>query len=235
MDFTDGSVLTEIELDTATLQLLYIIQEALDDAAGSMQLSIDQDAWDARGFPITNVGDPTGPTDALTLGYYNDTLLPDVHEYVNGSIKALRDYTDARFDALETDYTGILYRIEQAIKQFDELAGVFGEDLERLQETLDIARAYAENALYYFNNTRRFMHCGPWRDGGGYVPYNMVEYLGSTWMLKEGDADGLIPPPDDCWQLIAKAAKDFFINRLDGGHAATEFIVFIDGGDAANE
>lgn len=72
---------------------------------------------------------------------------------------------------------------------------------------------------------------GTWRDGGVYDLYDVVEYMGSSYVLLEGD--GLVPPPDeDHWQLVAAAGRDFFMSMLDGGRADTEYAVFVSGGGA---
>jgi hypothetical protein len=85
-DFWDGTILSERELDKASLQLLYLTQEALDDASEKIGLGSTLDYIDAKGFPIRDVGDPTGPTDAIPLRYYNDVLYPVVQEYVTSFV-----------------------------------------------------------------------------------------------------------------------------------------------------
>lgn len=70
---------------------------------------------------------------------------------------------------------------------------------------------------------------GAWQDGGGYDPYDVVEYQGSSYVLMDGD--GLVPPPDPAyWQVLASAGKDFFMSILDGGRPDTEYAVFVSGG-----
>ncbi len=92
-------------------------------------------------------------------------------------------------------------------------------------------QALVEEALLNPPDSRMPVFKGEWRDGGGYEPYDVVEYLGSSYILLEGD--GLIPPPTEpYWQLIAKAGRDFFMSQLHGGHADTAFTVFVSGGAA---
>jgi hypothetical protein len=67
VDFTDGSILLERDLDTLVLYNLYISQEAIDQA----QLGIQQNAlgqWDAENLNIVNLADGVEPGDAINKG-----------------------------------------------------------------------------------------------------------------------------------------------------------------------
>ena len=57
VDFVDGSTLTAGDLDTAVLQLFYVIQEANDVAALGIQRT--PQGQDAKNQQIINVSDPT--------------------------------------------------------------------------------------------------------------------------------------------------------------------------------
>lgn len=64
VDFTDGSVLLESQLDLVTLFNLFCAQEAQDAAEGSM-VENSQNAYDAQGKRIVNVGNPVDDTDVV--------------------------------------------------------------------------------------------------------------------------------------------------------------------------
>lgn len=66
MDYVDGSILTEHDLDLADTQLLFLIQEAVDELADAMIYDHIKDAWDAGGKRITNLGEAIEDTDAVT-------------------------------------------------------------------------------------------------------------------------------------------------------------------------
>lgn len=66
VDFSDGSTLTESDLDMENLQLLYIVQESLDEAQMKLGLGTDFN-WNAFGKRITNLADPVGTLDAVNL------------------------------------------------------------------------------------------------------------------------------------------------------------------------
>ena len=79
-DFQDGSVLTESDLDTAALGLLYISQEA-EDSATTDAMRMDQldEQWDGESKRIKRVNSPSSETDAATKGYVDGlSLYPGV-------------------------------------------------------------------------------------------------------------------------------------------------------------
>lgn len=91
--FRDASTLTESDLNTENTQLLYILQEVIDDN----QSRLGQDFfnnWNALGKRITNVGAPQLGTDAATLGwvegYTASLVLTGVGSPVVGNISAIR-------------------------------------------------------------------------------------------------------------------------------------------------
>ena len=63
--FTDGSVLVEEDLNLADLQLLHIVQEAVDLAGTSLGLT-DDGSLSAAGRRISSVGDPENDQDVVT-------------------------------------------------------------------------------------------------------------------------------------------------------------------------
>ena len=70
VDFENGSILTASDLDNSALQLLYLIQEGLDEAKEfCLRLNAMLTAWDAVGLKITNVAAPTLSTDAANKAY----------------------------------------------------------------------------------------------------------------------------------------------------------------------
>ena len=112
VDFTDSSTLSETDLDTSAVQLLYIAQEAFEtDITGSLatdyiKYSAALVGWDAAVKKIVRVVDPTADQDAATKKYVDDTALQlSAGEYDAGSlpINNVEDPTDLQ-DAATKNY-----------------------------------------------------------------------------------------------------------------------------------
>lgn len=73
VDFTDGSILLEADLDKSFLQQLYIAQEVVDAVENSVTLASDG-TYDAGGKRISNLADPVADQDAATKSYADATV-----------------------------------------------------------------------------------------------------------------------------------------------------------------
>jgi hypothetical protein len=69
VDFVNGSVLTESELDRAYLHNRYLNEEIAELNDSSLQIEAGGTDWDARNKKIKNVATPTLTTDATTKDY----------------------------------------------------------------------------------------------------------------------------------------------------------------------
>ena len=74
VDFTDGSVLTEADLDQSADQNFFLSQETKDDGLSTIQLT-NADVFDALSKRIINVANPTGNNDAVNKTYLENTWL----------------------------------------------------------------------------------------------------------------------------------------------------------------
>jgi hypothetical protein len=84
VDFDDGSILTASDLDNSALQLLYLVQEGLDEAKEfSLRLNDMLTAWDAVGLKITNVATPTLSTDAANKAYVDSAAFGSISGAAN--------------------------------------------------------------------------------------------------------------------------------------------------------
>ena len=75
VDYADGSVLKENDLDTDSFQGFYMGQEAIDDANDRILLDSADFQWDAQSKRIKSVADPTAAQDAVTKNYLENTWL----------------------------------------------------------------------------------------------------------------------------------------------------------------
>ncbi|AGE60567.1 tail fiber protein [Pelagibacter phage HTVC011P] len=76
VDFQDGSVLTEAELDMSANQNFYAVQEITDDQSNNLGLTT-ADVYDANNKRIINVADPVDNTDAVNKQFIS-TNLPNI-------------------------------------------------------------------------------------------------------------------------------------------------------------
>jgi hypothetical protein len=98
VDFVNGSVLTESELDRAYLHNRYLSEEISELNDASLQREPGTNNWDAKGNRIINVGTPTAASDATTKTYVDQTistaitgtgLTPDFNKFTgNGTTTA---------------------------------------------------------------------------------------------------------------------------------------------------
>jgi hypothetical protein len=75
VNFNNGSVLTEADLDNMAKGLLHITQEAEDTGSGALGPSVDFVSWDAKNKKIINLVAPTNEKDAANKGYVDGLTL----------------------------------------------------------------------------------------------------------------------------------------------------------------
>lgn len=75
VEWQDGSRLVSRDMTIFELQILHLTQEA-EDRIKDVCLSADptEQAWDMKGYRLTNVGDPEADTDAVTVRYMTQTV-----------------------------------------------------------------------------------------------------------------------------------------------------------------
>lgn len=97
VDFTDGSVLVESDLDLANLQLLHVVQEAYDLSGVTLALREDG-SLTASGRRITGVGAPVQPSDVVTLEYAEQGMTSQLAAAMDAA-SAARQHEDGALDA----------------------------------------------------------------------------------------------------------------------------------------
>jgi hypothetical protein len=155
VDFVNGSVLTESELDRAYLHNRYLAEEIGELNDSSLQRVPGSDNWDAQGKRITNVGTPTASADATTKTYVDST----VSSALTG-IGLTPDFSKLQGDGSKTDFSltfntnsisssAILVTINGEVQDPDDYTIVGGDNEIRfttppanLSEILVIERGY---------------------------------------------------------------------------------------------
>ena len=77
VDYQDGSVLGEQDMDASVAQALYISQETKDATTALIQLQTN-DKYDVQGKVLENVGDPVSAQDAVTKEYIDNQIDPKI-------------------------------------------------------------------------------------------------------------------------------------------------------------
>ena len=88
VDYADGSVLKENDLDTDSTQAFMMGQEAIDDANDRIKLDSTDFQWDAQSKRVKNVADPTAAQDAATKNYLENTWLSDANKTALTTVNA---------------------------------------------------------------------------------------------------------------------------------------------------
>ena len=84
VNFVDGSVLLEADLDTLALFSLYAAQESIDEANKAIKLNLTGN-WEAQGNRISNIADPSSLQDAVTKNYFENVYTPQLDAKVVAS------------------------------------------------------------------------------------------------------------------------------------------------------
>ena len=79
VDFQDGSVLSEADLDRSADQNFYVAQEITDDSVNKITLDTD-DKFDAQSKVIKNVANPVNTNDAVNKTYLENTWLSSANK-----------------------------------------------------------------------------------------------------------------------------------------------------------
>ena len=101
VDFQNGSVLTESELDRGYLHGFYLFQETAEGSGGELLFKKDGVSYDAEGNKIINLGTPGASTDAANKGYVDQTIDDSIALGGSPAIVSLGGYN-------VTDITGSL-------------------------------------------------------------------------------------------------------------------------------
>ena len=164
VDFIDGSVLCENELDLADTQFLFLLQELADEVDDALKYDKRKDAFDAFGKRITNLADPILDSDAVTYG-----LLKRVKAELERLIRELEDRVNRKIEDLRVDMLARIRELKDAIDKLNntncdaalvELKAYLDTELDKLEASL---RAIIAQAVTQHNKLKEIQ--------GGFPPY----------------------------------------------------------------
>lgn len=153
VDFVDGSVLTETDLDLANLQTFYIVQEAIDIAGGTLELLSDG-SYGAGGRRIKELGNPIENRDAVTKEWAETAMSSQLSQATAEKALAVaaRVAAEAARDAAAGSASGAASSASTATTQ----AGLADSSRAAAQAARDAALAYRDAALTYRNEAQGF-------------------------------------------------------------------------------
>ncbi len=86
VDFENGSVLTEVELDRAYLHNLYLNEEIEEGSGKNTMTKNDDGNYDGDKARIVDVADPVDPQDAVTKNYADTTFVDVAGDTMTGNL-----------------------------------------------------------------------------------------------------------------------------------------------------
>lgn len=141
VDFQNGTVFTESEIDLSTLQMLYIVQETYDAQTNILQTD-ERGHFDGKGNIISNIADPIAPQDVATVHWVETTPKTNIAEAIAAKkdAKTYRDETakirDETKDIQDNTASICIQNVAAAAAEAD-----------RAKNEADRARTEAEAAL----------------------------------------------------------------------------------------
>jgi hypothetical protein len=88
VDFSDGSILREADLDILAVFATYVSQETFDRADASLGFDIADGKWNATSYRIKNVLDPVDPQDAVTKYWSESALTSQLNQATSQAVSA---------------------------------------------------------------------------------------------------------------------------------------------------
>lgn len=206
VDWTDGTVLTEVDMDLNTLFSLFTAQEAQDGVEASIKQNAEGE-WDGQGRATTNFADPTENTGLVTKGYFDTIYTPQLESLVTEATtqasNAASSASASQASAVASDNSADL---AAAI-----LATFKGQYLGPLASdpTVDANGDPVGIGDLYFNTT----------------DFAMQVYTGTVWANAGSTIQGTINKSDT--PVIATAGQTTF--TIDGGYEPGYILVYLNG------
>lgn len=160
VDFNDGSVLTEKNLDTSSLQVFFLTQEAFDIAGGTMAIT-DDGSYSAGNRRISFAADPVGAQDVATKNWAETALSSQLAIAVAAKDAAVAAALAADLDADATAADRVVTAADRAVVTAERVTTVAAKVDAQTAKTAaeaarDLALAYRDTTLGYRNAAEGF-------------------------------------------------------------------------------
>jgi hypothetical protein len=144
VDYANGSVLGENELDATALQSLFAAQEVADSLEGAITQN-DFLQWDALGLPIINLGDPrpAEELDAMNQGTFEEVAVEAIAAKNTAVAAAATATTQA---GIATTQAGLAATAKTAAELAETNAELAETNAETAEVNAELAETNAETA-----------------------------------------------------------------------------------------
>ena len=192
VDFHDGSVLSEEDLDQNTRQLLFVAQEAYDALEGSPTIDNDN-KWDMRGLPVKNVGPAEDPDDAVTYRQYSTDMLPTLQDLQQKTAQSEADAKASEVAAAQSRDAAATSQAAAKDSEADAKASkeAAAESARQAEDWTERAKAWAESPTPPDPDDPESKSAKEWaKAASDTVPIATPSIAGKV-MPQTGDEDGL--------------------------------------------
>lgn len=192
VDFHDGSVLSEEDLDQNTRQLLFVAQEAYDALEGSPTIDNDN-KWDMRGLPIKNVGPAEDPDDAVNYRQYSTDMLPTLQDLQQKTAQSEANAKASEVAAAQSRQAAATSQTAAKGSEVNAKASevAAAESARQAEDWTERAKAWAESPTPPDPDDPESKSAKEWaKAASDTVPIATPSIAGKV-MPQTGDADGL--------------------------------------------
>jgi hypothetical protein len=153
VDFVDGSVLAETDLDLSATQTFFIVQEAIDIAGGTLELKASG-SYGAAGRRIEDLAGPINPSDAVTKSWAETEMSSQLSQALSAmhAAQAARNAAQASQAAAASSASAAAGSASAAASQ----AGLADAARAAAQVARDASISYHNSTLGYRNESLFF-------------------------------------------------------------------------------
>ena len=143
VDYVDGSIYGEADLDASALQSLYVSQEGADEAELALRLNFTNTEFDATAKKIINLANPTLPQDASTKYYIDTTMAGIKEEALASEVAAQSSEDDALISEVAAENSAAAALVSEGLADADKVQTA----LDRIATNDDLLLTNADVAL----------------------------------------------------------------------------------------